>query len=275
MIRALREHWPEYLCEAAELGLFMISAGLFTILLWYPKSPIPNIIPSEFIRRLLTGIAMGSTAIALVFSPLGKRSGAHFNPAVTLAFWRLGKVKNWDAVFYIVAQFSGGILGVSAVAFFIREALSHPSVNYVATLPGPHGMAIAFVAEFLIAFILMGVVLRVSNTPHLARYTGLFAGALVATYITLEAPFSGMSMNPARTLGSAFVGHLWTGLWIYFTAPVFAMQLAATVYLRGNGVVYCAKYHHYNRQRCIFNCRFPELLEREQAEKQVRESATV
>jgi aquaporin Z len=72
-----------------------------------------------------------------------------------------------------------------------------------------------------------------------------------------------MSMNPARTFGSAFVGHLWAGLWIYFTAPVLAMQLAAVVYRRDKGVVYCAKYHHYNRHRCIFNCRFSELLERE------------
>src|SRR6266567_4726248 len=231
MIQALREHWPEYLCEAAELGLFMISAGLFTILLHHPNSPVLNFIPTEFIRRMLTGIAMGSTAIALVFSPLGKRSGAHFNPAVTLTFWRLGKVKNWDAVFYIIAQFAGGIAGVFAVALFVREALSHPTVHYAATLPGPHGMIVAF----------------------------------IATYITLEAPFSGMSMNPARTFGSAFVGHLWTGLWIYFTAPVLAMQLAAGLYLRGKHTVYCAKYHHYNRHRCIFNCRFPELLKRAQA----------
>ena len=109
---------------------------------------------------MLTGIAMGSTAIALVFSPLGKRSGAHFNPAVTLTFWRLGKVKNWDAMFYIIAQFIGGIVGVFAVALFVREALSHPTVNYAATLPGPQGMAIAFIAEFAIAFVLMSVVLR-------------------------------------------------------------------------------------------------------------------
>ena len=253
----------------------MISAGLFTILLAHPNSPALTVIPSQFIRRMLTGIAMGSTAIALIFSPLGKRSGAHFNPAVTLTFWRLGKVKNWDAFFYIIAQFVGGIIGVFAVALFVREALSHPKVNYAATLPGPQGMAIAFIAEFAIAFVLMSVVLRVSNTPHIARYTGLFAGMLVATYITLEAPFSGMSMNPARTFSSAFVGHLWTGLWIYFTAPVLAMQLAATLYLRSKGVVYCAKYHHYNRQRCIFNCRFPELLAREQMQKQTREPATV
>ena len=265
MLRKLREHWPEYLCEAAELGLFMISAGLFTIVLHHPDSPVVRFIPSEFIRRMLTGIAMGSTAIALVFSPLGKRSGAHFNPAVTLTFWRLGKVKNWDAVFYIVAQFIGAIAGVFVVTLFAHDALSHPTVNYAATLPGMQGIIVAFVAEFVIAFVLMFVVLRVSNTPHLARYTGLFAGALVAIYITLESPLSGMSMNPARSFGSAFVGHLWMGLWIYFTAPVLAMQLAAVLYIRGKRTVYCAKYHHYNRHRCIFNCHFPELLERERA----------
>jgi len=274
MLRSLKEHWPEYLCEAAELGLFMISASLFTILLWHPSSPALNLIPNAFVRRMLTGMAMGGTAIALIFSPLGKRSGAHFNPAVTLTFWRLGKMKNWDAFFYVVAQFIGGIAGVLIVAVFARMALANPAVNYVATLPGPHGMATAFVAELVIAFFLMTVVLNVSNTPHIARFTGLFAGVLVATYITLEAPFSGMSMNPARTFGSAFVGHLWTGLWIYFTAPLLAMQLAAWLYLRRQGTVHCAKYHHHNNQRCIFNCRFADLLERERASREARPQPT-
>jgi aquaporin Z len=269
MWRALKEHWPEYVCEAAELGLFMISAGLFTILLFHPGSPAVGFIPDPFMRRMCVGIAMGGTAIALIFSPIGKRSGAHFNPAVTLTFWRLGKIENWDAFFYILAQFIGGIAGVFLVSLFAGIALSHPAVNYVATLPGSHGDGVAFLAEFVIAFTLMSVVLRVSNTPYLARFTGLFAGALVATYITFEAPLSGMSMNPARTFGSALAGHLWTGLWIYFIAPVFAMQLAASLYLRGRGPVYCAKFHHHNRQRCIFNCRFAELLQRERARNEI------
>jgi len=117
MFHSLKEHWPEYFCEAAELGLFMISASLFTMLLWHPSSPVLNLIPDPFVRRMLTGMAMGGTAIALVFSPLGKRSGAHFNPAVTLTFWRLGKVKNWDAFFYVIAQFIGGIAGMFVVAW--------------------------------------------------------------------------------------------------------------------------------------------------------------
>jgi aquaporin Z len=261
--QALRSHWPEYLCEALELGIFMISAGLFTILLMHPSSAVRAWIPDSFIRRMLVGIAMGATAIAIVFSPLGKRSGAHFNPAVTLTFWRLGKVKGWDALFYILAQFLGGVTGLTIVAFFWRALLADMTVNFVATLPGPRGPRIAFIAEFLIAFGLMTTVLHVSNTPRLARYTGIFAGLLVAAYITFEAPFSGMSMNPARSFASAYVGSAWTALWIYFTAPVLAMQLAATVYARGKRQVYCAKYHHHNDARCIFNCRFPELARRE------------
>lgn len=262
-LEALTAHWPEYFCEALELGLFMVSAGLFTILLEYPSSPVRDAISDPFLRRMLIGIAMGGTAVAIVFSPLGKRSGAHFNPAVTLTFWRLGKVKGWDALFYIVAQFLGGIAGVAVVAFFSHAMLAHPAIKFVATLPGPHGVGIAFVSELGIAFLLMTVVLQVSNTPHLARFTGIFAGCLVAAYITFEAPLSGMSMNPARTFGSAYVGHLWTALWIYFAAPVIAMQLAATLYLRSKRVVFCAKYHHHNDARCIFNCRFPELAKRE------------
>src|SRR5437867_11536185 len=233
----------------------MVSAGLFTILLHHPESPVLNFIPSEFVRRMLTGIAMGSTAIALVFSPLGNLSGAHFNPAVTLTFWRLGKVKNWDAVFYIIAQFIGAIAGVFAVTLFVQEAISHPTVNYAATLPGMQGVIVAFIAEFVIAFVLMSVVLRVSNTPHLARYTGLFAGALVATYITLEAPLSGMSMNPARTFGSAVPAETWQAFWIYLTAPLTGMLLAAEVYVHGaRRPVMCAKLQHDGAQRCIFRC---------------------
>ena len=263
MNNTLRWHWPEYQIEAALLGLFMVSASLFTILLQHPHSAVCAAIPDPLIRRMLIGIAMGLTAIGLIFSPLGKRSGAHMNPAVTLTFLRLGKIKARDAFGYIVAQFIGGITGLALVALLVREKLADPAVNFIATLPGPSGVAIAFASEFAISFILMMTVLLVSNTPKFARWTGVFAGCLVATYITLEAPLSGMSMNPARSFGSAVVGQLWVALWIYFTAPVIAMQVAAFIYQRSGRVVYCAKLHHHNRARCIFNCSFGEILSRE------------
>ena len=247
---ALTQHWPEYLMEAAELGLFMISACAFGVILEHPSSPVRQALPSPFLRRALMGAAMGLTAIAIIFSPLGKQSGGHFNPAVTLTFLRLGKIKLWDAFFYIGAQFAGGIAGVVLAATFLRQHLAHPAVNYVATLPGPRGAGLAFFAEVVITFILMSVILRVSNAATVARYTGLFAGALVATYITFEAPLSGMSMNPARTLGSAFGGMIWRDLWIYFTAPPLGMLLAGEVFRRRARA--CPKLNHDPAYRCIF-----------------------
>jgi aquaporin Z len=104
----------------------------------------------------------------------------------------------------------------------------------------------------------MSVVLTVSNTKRLGRWTGVFAGALVATYITIESPISGMSMNPARTFSSAVGAHIWISLWIYFTAPPLGMLMAAEVYRRLNAgrAIVCAKLHHYNNKRCIFQCNF-------------------
>jgi aquaporin Z len=203
---------------------------------------------------VLTGTAMGITAIAIIYSPWGKQSGAHFNPSVTLTFWRLGKIATWDAVFYVLAQFAGAVIGVGIAAILLGELIAHPAVNYVATLPGPGGSSIAFLAEFAISFGLMTLVLWVSNTPRVASHTGLFCGVLVATYIGFEAPLSGMSMNPARSFGPAFMAQTWSALWVYFTAPPLGMLAAAHVYLRvrGGDRVACAKLHHQNATRCIF-----------------------
>lgn len=258
MTAALKAHWPEYLMEASELGIFMISACAFGVLLFHPASPVSHSINNEVLKRVLMGVAMGSTAIAIIFSPIGKRSGAHFNPAVTLTYLRLGKVAPWDAAFYIAFQFIGGIAGVVVASLVLGNLVAHASVNYSATLPGPSGLMSAFLAELMISFILMSVILMVSNTKRLGRWTGLFAGALVAAYIIIESPISGMSMNPARTFGSAAVGHMWTALWIYFTAPPLGMLLAAETYkrFRSDRRVACAKLHHHNGTRCIFRCNF-------------------
>jgi aquaporin Z len=260
MLDAVKQHWPEYLMEAAELGIFMVSACMFGVLLDYPGSPVVQALPDPWMRRVLGGIAMGLTAISIIYSPLGKRSGAHFNPSVTLTFWRLGKVGRADAFFYVISQFAGAVIGVMVSAVFLQSTLARPPVNYVATLPGNSGVAVAFAAEATIAFIQMTMVLNVSNRKNVARYTGLFAGALVAIHISVEAPFSGMSMNPARTFGSAFNARIWDSLWIYFTAPPLGMLLAAESYLRLKGArgVLCAKLHHHNHQRCIFKCNFGE-----------------
>jgi aquaporin Z len=254
MIRALQKHWPEFLIEAWALGTFMVSAALFTALLEYPGSPVHQLIPNAAVRRALIGLAMGLTAVALIYSPWGQQSGAHMNPATTLTFLRLGKVLPWDAAFYIIAQFIGGLCGVLLSKSLLGDIIAHPSVNYVTTVPGPAGTGVAFVAETAIACGMMLMVLFVTNTPSISGFAGWFAGTLVFLYITFEAPLSGMSINPARTAASAVPSGIWTSGWVYFAAPVLGMLIAAQVYRGVNGSSHCAcpKLHHGTKYRCIF-----------------------
>jgi aquaporin Z len=249
-----RSHLLEYLMEAFGLALVMVSAGVFAILLCHPNSPVPGAVPDPLVRRALMGLAMGLTAVVNIYSPWGKRSGAHYNPATTLTFWRLGKVSGRDAAFYTLSQFAGAVAGVLLVALTLRSAYLDPPVLATVTRAGPAGEVVAFLAEAALAFVLISVVLAATNSPRLAPYTGLAVGLLVAVYITIEDPLSGMSMNPARSFAPAVVSGTWDGLWVYFAAPPFGMLLAAQLYVwrKGRAAVRCAKMHHDNPARCIF-----------------------
>jgi aquaporin Z len=257
-MKGLTGHMPEYVSEATCLALFMVSAAGFSTLLQHPASPLAAVLAARqvgpLLRRVPMGLAMGLTAIALIYSPIGARSGAHMNPSLTFSYFRLGKITRRDAAGYIAAQFVGGALGIVAATWLLRGLPADPAVNYVATVPGVNGAAAAFVAEAVISFLMMATVLGASNTPQLSRYTGLSAGTLVALAIVFEAPFSGMSMNPARSLGSNLLAHATTSLWIYFTAPPLGMLFAARVFTRlpGRPRVRCPKLNHPATGHCIF-----------------------
>jgi aquaporin Z len=240
--------------EALGLGLFMIAAAAFASLLQHPGSPVRHAVDHDLARRALMGLAMGATAVALIYSPLGARSGAHINPATTLAFLRLGRIHPVDAAAYVVAQFAGGLAGIAVAAALLRPWIAAPAVNYVATLPGAWGSAAAFAGETAIAFALIAIVLTVSAHARWARRTGLVVGLMVALFITVEDPLSGMSMNPARSLGPALLAGQASTLWIYFLAPPLGMLLAAEAFAwrtRGEAAG-CAKLHHPTHVRCIF-----------------------
>jgi aquaporin Z len=258
-VEALRMHWHLYCYEGAELAWFMIAACAATVVLFGAGSPVLHTVQSAALRRVLMGIAMGVTAVMIIHSPMGKRSGAHFNPAITLTYLRLGKIAPWDAVFYVLGQFIGGTAGVGVSALVLRKHLAQPSVNYAVTVPGVGGTAGAFAAELFMATLLMAVVLWTTNSPRLAGLTSYFVGLLIANYIFFFAPVSGFSINPARTVGSAVFAHVWTALWVYFVAPMSGMFLAAEVYVRLHGTerILCAKLHPAPSELCPFDCRFP------------------
>lgn len=258
MIDALSAHWPEYLIEAALLGVFMISACVSVALVEHPGSPIRRRIPSALARRALVGVAMGVTAVVLILSPWGARSGAHMNPATTATFWLLGKVAAADAAWYVVAQCVGGLAGVCACTLAMPRVIRHSTVAHVVTAPrsGPGASCRAWIAECAMAMGMMLTALVTSNWPGREHLTPYLVGLLLVLFIAFEAPISGMSINPARTLASAIPSGTYTGLWIYLTAPLVGMIMAAALYgaSAGPGGAACAKLNHIGEHRCIFRC---------------------
>ena len=231
LLEAFRRHWPDYLKEAAGLMTFMLGAGAFTTLFLHPGSPVQQALPSEFLRHAGLGLVMAFVTAGIIYSPWGQRSGAHINPAVTWSFFRLGKITRSDALFYTLFQFLGAMLAPVLLLWSIGAPFSHHEVRYATTQPGPEGTLVAFVAEFTISFALMLLVLIAMNSERLEKAVGAIVGVLIGVYIAVESPLSGMSLNPARSFGSALTAGEWKGIWLYFVAPVASMLLATEAYL--------------------------------------------
>jgi aquaporin Z len=253
--QALRNHWPEYVIEACGLAVLLFVSVLAT------AAPLVPIVPAlgalgPFGRRAFAGFCIAGTVVLLVYSRWGRQSGAHFNPSVTLTFLALGRVRPWDAAFYIASQVTGGIVGIHAARWLLGGVVERPPVRWIVTVPGHQGAGLAFAAELVCAFVLMSLVLVLGGIPRLARLTGLAAGMLIFCYILFESPISGFSLNPARSFASALPAGVWMAFWIYVSAPPLGMLLAALF----NGWarlprMACAKLIHDDSVRCI-HCGF-------------------
>jgi aquaporin Z len=228
---SFRKNHKHYFQEALGLGIFMISACFFSAMLEGKETALHLAIPNGNIRALIMGILMGSTALFIFYSPLTAPSGSHINPAVTLVFLRLGKICRRDALFYILFQITGGVLAVYLMAFLLGHPLTDQPVNYATTVPGIHGAAAAAIAEVIIAFVMISMVLFTSNAERHKKKTRVIAGLLVCLNVIFAGPVSGFGMNPARTLASAIPAHTYTAFWIYMTVPFIGMMAAAEFYL--------------------------------------------
>ncbi len=242
--------------EGVCLGLFMMSASLCATVLENPDSVVHAFFYDGFHRLCFMGAAMGITASAIIYSPVGKLSGAHMNPAVTWSFFILGKIEWRDAVFYTIFQCVGGVLVVFMMALILREPFTDSPVNYVVTVPGKYGPVDAFLVEVTIAFFMMTMILTTSNSTRLSKYTGALAGGFVMFYVVISAPVSGFSMNPARTIASAIPAWNFQSFWIYMTAPFIGMFSSALLFKRLNRKVMCCKMHHSPHYTCIFICSY-------------------
>jgi aquaporin Z len=176
---------------------------------------------------LLTGFLFGSTGAAIAISPIGRLSGAHVNPVVSVAFWMEGKLHGRHALANIAAQCTGGVLG--ALPLLLWGDMGR-SVQFGATLPNPrYGFGAALAGEIVTTFAMVTLLFAFVGQPRLRRYTPALFPALYALIVWLEAPLSGTSTNPARSLGPMVLALRWQGWWIYWLGPALGMVLAVVL----------------------------------------------
>jgi aquaporin Z len=254
LLDTLRRHWPEYAVEAGFLAVFLLGAGLASAWL---EGPAPA--ADLGARRLLAGIAMGLVIAAMIYSPWGRRSGTHLNPAITLAYLRLGKIGHWDALFYSTAQVAGAAVAVAILRTgmpgWLPVAMPRATLS---TSIGPASEWTAFTTELVLAASAMLMILYTSNHTRWFRWTGWLFAAVVALIVACGAPLSGFGMNLARLL-AVDASNLANANWFNLLPPLLGMQLAVEAYrlFTGRSQVLCAKLAHNTHGKCIFRCQHP------------------
>lgn len=267
-IRATKRqtHWPEYAAEAAGT-FFLVFIGLSAVVFdMSAGSPVARLIPSTSWRLLLTGLIFAGSGSLVAISPLGKLSGAHINPSVSLAFWLHGKLRAHDFAGYVAGQFVGAVAGAGLLALVWGGRAV--SLHDGATLPSPaYPLWASFVAEAAMTLLLVLLIFLFVSHRRLMRWTPLMTWLLVATLVWREAPLSGTSLNPARSFGPALVAQVWSHQWLYFVAPLLGAALAVGVYrwlsvviTAGEMDVRTGKLFHATNYRSVFtHVRAPAL----------------
>ncbi|MFE1521086.1 MIP/aquaporin family protein [[Kitasatospora] papulosa] len=237
-------------CTGTALLLF---GGLSAVAFSLPEnSPLGSLFPGEITRTLMASGLFATIATLIIYSPLGKISGGHINPAITITFTGLGKLSLSGAAAYVASQFAGAIVGTAVAKIALGRRLD--DINAGSTQPEYGGDWLALAAEILATSLMLWVIVSFVKRGRLAPYTPVAAGLVIATVAFFSAPFYGASMNPARSLGPAIIGGVWGGLWVYFVAPTIAALIV--VALNRYQIVPCAKLIHDPAYACPFkNCR--------------------
>lgn len=247
-------HWFEYGAELLGTA-FLVFVGLSAVVFNFGLGlPMEQLIPNKSIRLLITGLMFAGSGSLVAISPLGKLSGAHVNPAVSLAFWLQGKMHHHDICGYIIGQFLGAIIGAGLlVSVWGKYAVS---VNNGMTLPGAnYALWYVFLAEVSMTCLLVLAIFIFVSSDRLMHWTPLMTWLLVATMVWLESPISGTSLNPARSFGPALVSWFWQAQWLYLFAPPLGAILAVGVFRLltfGEHELLTAKLFHVPNYRCIF-----------------------
>jgi len=250
-------HWAEWGCELAGTALLLLG-GLSAICLNFaPGSPVASVVPDHSARLLITGLLFAGTGSLVAVSPLGRLSGAHLNPSVTLAFWRRGHMHRHDLAGYIIAQVAGAFAGTALVRWWWGAKAR--AVSLGATQPR-HGLAAAGAVgiEALMTMLLVAGILVMVSSPKTARWTPLLVWIVIAGLVWQGAPWTGTSLNPARSLAPALLAPKTAYLWVYFAGPLAGSLLAVAAFNAIPGLeTKTAKLFHDPRYRSVMASSLP------------------
>jgi len=220
-------HPKMYASELIGTALLVFVGLSIVIALWGHDAPLSALPISAGARRLLNGFLFGWVGAIIAFSPIGKMSGAHINPAMTFAFWLEGKLQWRDASCYVLAQLVGAALGAMALLVW---GFVGSSDEWGASLPDSHvPWWLPVVGETICTFLLVILIFVFAAHKGTQPFTPLVNPPLFAVLTWLEAPLSGASANPARSFGPALVGGIWQGWWVYWVGPCLGAGLAVAI----------------------------------------------
>jgi len=234
-----RLFWAELVGTAA-----LLLCGLSSVIFMFGDgSPFSHLVPSVDLRRAINGFLFGSIGASIALSRVGKESGAHVNPVVTMAFWMAGRLGRRDAVAYVLGQLSGAALG--CLPLLAWGAMGR-SISFGATTPGNgYSTSAALMGEVFTTFCLVAGICIFLAFRNLRNFTPLMIPFLYAVMVPLEAPISGTSTNPARSFGPAIVSGEWSRWWVYWVGPVIGSFIALLVCMRLAKRIEVAKLYHF------------------------------
>jgi aquaporin Z len=243
----LRFPWRMFFSELVGTALLLLVGLSMVIVMFGTGSPMARLIPNEGLRRLITGFLFGTTGATIALSAVGKESGAHINPAVTMVFWLFHRLHSRVAIVYVVAQLLGGIIGSLPLLAWGRMGRS---VAFGATLPGAGYSTLAvLLGEITTTFTMISLLVIFIGFRRTRPFTPGIFPFLYAIMVYLEAPISGTSTNPARSLGPAIVSGDWQGWWIFWIGPLIGAFLASLSCSFLAKRITVAKLYHFDSDR--------------------------
>jgi aquaporin Z len=225
----------------------LLMAGLSIVIFMFGTgSPMALLIPAVKVRQAITGFLFGSIGASIALSPIGKVSGAHINPAVTMVFWLFRKIEGRLAITYVLAQLTGAIIGCLPLLIWGQMGRS---IHYGGTFPGEgYSIQTVLLGEVITTFTMVTLLVLFIGFRQIRQFTPYMFPVLYAIMVPLEADISGISTNPARSLGPAVLSGQWTGWWIYWIGPLAGALMASLACSLLAKRITIAKLYHFDSE---------------------------